>query len=360
MNPQILYDIAEIVNKRKKQGKEVIKLNVGEPEQPPPKILYQEIYQALKKGRITYGPAAGNYDLRSEIARIHKVKTESVLIGPGSKFLIFACLSLLTKEKNSEVIIIEPSWSAFSLMLKNFSAKPVYVKTELKNNWQIDIAKLQAKISKKTKAIILNSPNNPTSILVDPKTEKQIIALAHKNNIKVIKDLAYMDLVFDKKIKNLFQKNAIEIHSFSKKFSMTGFRLGYLIAEKEIVEKLTKFMQITITSTPLFIQDGALALLKTNFNYPAKLAQVYKKRAEKIGKMLKEKSIEFAQPDAGFYIFADIKKNAEKVCIKLIDKGVALVPGSAFGPYPTFVRISLTETEKSLVKAIKLLLEESA
>lgn len=360
MNPQILYDIAEKVNLRKKQGKKIIKLNVGEPEQPPPKILYQEIYKAMQKGRITYGPAAGNYDLRSEIAKLHKVKAENVLIGPGSKFLIFACLNLLTKEKDSEVIIIQPSWSAFSLMLKNFSAKPVYVKTELKNNWKVNVYRLKAKISKKTKAIILNSPNNPTSVLVDPKTEKQIVKIAQKNNIRIIKDLAYVDLVFDKQTDSIFQKNIIEIRSFSKKFAMTGFRLGYLIAEKEIVEKLTKFIQITITSNPLFIQDGALALLKTNLHYPQKLAVIYKKKAEKIGKILKEKDVDFAKPDAGFYIFADIKKGAEKVCLKLIDKGVALVPGTAFGPYPTFVRISLTETEENLLKAMKLLLKESA
>lgn len=351
MNPQILYDIFEKAAKARASGKDVIKLNVGEPEQSPPEELFSAIEKSLRSGRTTYGPAAGDPSLRKLLASEHGVKTENILIGPGSKFLIYATLKLLSK-RNENIAIPLPAWSAFSLMFKDLDIKKInYIKTTENNNWQIQNSDLE-RINKGS--IIITNPNNPTSSLFD---YGPLFKICKKNNILIIKDCAYQDLTFSPIKSSVDLENSIEIHSFSKKFCMTGFRIGYLIAREEIIKSLTKFMQITISNVPLFIQDGAYHLLKTNKTFPRKVAGIYRKRAEMIGKILEKNNITFVKPDAGFYIFANISRPSEKLCLQLIDKGVAFVPGTAFGPYPNYIRISLTEEESRLKKGIGILLD---
>ncbi|MBI2029400.1 pyridoxal phosphate-dependent aminotransferase [Candidatus Gottesmanbacteria bacterium] len=351
MNPQILYDIFEKAGKARASGKDVIKLNVGEPEQSPPKELFKAIEKSLKSGRTTYGSASGDPNLRELLAKEHGIKPENVLIGPGSKFLIFATLKLLSKTKG-KIIIPLPAWSAFSLMFKDLGINNIhYLKTTEKNNWQINISDLEKVVRG---SIIITNPNNPTSTLFDYAS---ILKICKRNRIKIIKDCAYQDLTFYEIKNKVDLENTIEIHSFSKKFCMTGFRIGYMLANSTIVSALTKFMQITISNVPLFIQDGAYHLLKTNKSFPRKVASVYKKRVEVIGKILTDNNVTFVKPNAGFYIFANIGRPSEKLCLELIDKGVAFVPGTAFGPYPNYIRISLTEDENRLKKGINILIK---
>lgn len=355
MNPQILYDIFEKVKTRKDQDKDIIELNVGEPEQKPPHLLFTAINKSLNSGRITYGPAAGDPKLRELLAKIHCVRSENILIGPGSKFLIYAAIKYLLKNAGDELILPLPAWSAFLLMVKDVNKKLVELKTYEKENWQIDLSRLDKVISKNTKAIILTNPNNPTSTLIHRTVVSHLSELAKKSNLTIIKDCAYQDLTFNVIKTKMDLQNTIEIHSFSKKFAMTGFRLGYLIAHSSIIEKLTKFMQITITSVPLFIQDGALELVRKQPSFSRKIAKIYQKRARLVGNLLSKAGISFVKPDAGFYIFANLDIPTEQFCLNLIDKGVAVVPGTAFGPYPTYVRISLTEEEDRLLKGIKII-----
>lgn len=357
MNPQILYDIFEKVAKRKASGKDVVKLNIGEPEQSPPKRLFSAINASFKRGRITYGHAAGDPTLRSLLAKEHKVMPENILIGPGSKFLIYATLKLLAT-KDSSIILPLPAWSAFWLMFKDLGLKNInHLITKETEGWEINIKDF-AKIKYKNSTIlILTSPNNPTSSVIKPSTALEIKRFAKKNNIFIIKDCAYQALTFNKYEKEVIDlTSTIEIHSFSKKFCMTGFRIGYMVAKKEIIEKLTKFMQITISNVPLFIQDGAIELLKHESDFPKYVAQIYKNREEKVAYLLKKAGITFVAPSAAFYIFTNLKRPTEKLCLDLVDRGVAVVPGTAFGPYPTYVRISLTESENRLLKGVKLII----
>lgn len=352
MNPQILYDIFEKVAKRRGEGKDVIKLNVGEAEQSPPKILFSAINRSLKSGRTGYGPAAGTSEIRELLAKQHGVSKENILIGPGSKFLIYATLKILT-ENETAVTIPLPSWSTFNLMFKDLKINKInYLKTTEENKWQItkrDLEKIESGV------IIITNPNNPTSTLFD---FEQILTISKKKKVLIIKDCAYEALVFNKRIKTKVDlTNTIEIHSFSKKFCITGFRIGYLIANEEIVRRLTYFMQITISCVPLFIQDGVVELLNKQVYFPRKLATIYEKRANMISKMLKNCGISFVKPDAGFYIFANCHQPTEKLCLNLLDKGVAVVPGTAFGPYPTYIRISLTEKDNSLIKGVEIILD---
>ncbi len=353
MDPQILYNIAEKVLQKKSAGHDVIKLNIGEPDQEPPKLLISTINSALYDGRATYGPAAGEPKLRDLLAKLHNVREENVLIGPGSKFLVYATLRLISQSKKTGVIVPLPAWSAFHLMLKDLNISAVYIKTLEKDGWQLSTESLNKVINKNTNSILITNPNNPTSTSAVHIKDIQKIAAA--KGITLIKDCAYQALSFKDEKNTTDLNQTIEIHTFSKKFCMTGFRIGYLLAQKETIEKLTKFVRITVNNVPLFIQDGAIKLLEEKQQFPQTITSIYKKRAQMVGEMLKLAGITFVLPDAGFYIFANIKKDAEKFCLKIIDRGVAIVPGTAFGPYPTYVRISLTEEENRLKKGIQII-----
>lgn len=358
----ILYTIFEQVQKKKEQGKQIIGLNVGEPDQKPPLIIAKTISKALKEGRINYGSAAGEISLRKAIAQKHQVEFGNVVIGPGSKFLIYAFLKTILTKKDDEIIMPSPIWGTYESTINNIGlGKIKFLKTDFSNNWQINIKKLTKLINNKTKAIIICNPNNPTSTIINSVIIKKIIALINQSNIKLIFDNAYKGLIFkpQEKLKLTKLNNIIQIYSFSKTFAMTGFRLGYAITDKTLINQIIKFNQITITCVPQFIQEAGLMALKKETDFTKKLAKIYYKRALLAGKILNTSGIKFIAPDAGFYIFAKLSKvNGEEFALKLLNRGVAVVPGSTFGLYNDFIRISLTVPEKELIKGLKIICAE--
>lgn len=189
-----------------------------------------------------------------------------------------------------------------------------------------------------------------------------VLRRAKERNFFCLIDSAYKDLIFNKEdfLDPSFNdlKNAAYAFTFSKKFSMTGFRLGFLISSPLITAGIARFNQITITNVPLFVQDSGSQALKKAKGFASKMRQVYKKRVQTVGSILEKYKIEFVKPAAGFYLFPNIKQDSEKFAYKLLDKKVAVVPGTAFGPYKEFIRISLTESDDRLEKGIKILVQE--
>jgi len=358
----ILYEIFEQVKNKKARGDSIIELNIGEPDQMPPSKFLRMAGQFVKQGNIKYGSAVGEIDLKQTIAERHAVEIGNVIIGPGSKFLIFACLKTLLTRKDDEVIVPVPSWGTYTAMINNIGfGKIRYLVNSLKENWQIDLNKLHSLINKKTKVLIICDPSNPTSTKLKKEIKHEIIRIADKNKVKIILDNAYEGLIFAKHKQEKFKKidNFIQIFSFSKTFAMTGFRLGYAIADQKIINEIAKFNQITITCVPPFIQQAGLIALSQESNFTKNLVRIYQQRAILAEKVLKQAGIEFIKPAAGLYIFAKISGiNAEQFCLKLLNKGVAIVPGTAFGPFPEFIRISLTAPEEKLIRGLNIMVNE--
>lgn len=353
----LLYQIFEAVKQRKQQGEDIIELNVGEPDQSPPQSVIAALSQVAQAGQIKYGPASGEPGLKAAIAKKYRISPESIVVGPGSKFLVYALLHSLLASPQDEVIIPTPTWAAYASMVTTIGrGKTILIPTSPKNGWDVAVATIEKHLSPHTKVILICNPNNPTSLLTPETTIKRISLLCQRHKIHLIIDQAYEGLVFTRTKpipKNL--PHTSYCLTFSKEYAMTGFRLGFVITTPELVQKLVSFNQLTITSVPQFIQAaGALALEKETA-FPKKLQEEYQHRAKLAQSILKKAGCDFVPPDSGLYIFPDIHRDSETFCLKLLDRGVATVPGSAFGPYPTHIRISLTEKTPRLETGLTII-----
>jgi aspartate aminotransferase len=187
-----LYEIAERVIELEKAGKKIIKFNIGDPDQDTPKELIAVASKALKEGKTKYGSAVGDKKLREKIGQIYQIKPERVIISPGSKWAIFSIIYLLLK-KGDNIILPSPHWTAYEKIAERMGIKIKFLKTKLESNWEINLEELENLIDKKTRLIILNNPNNPTSKVINEKIVEGIVEMANKNKIKILSDETYWE-----------------------------------------------------------------------------------------------------------------------------------------------------------------------
>jgi aspartate aminotransferase len=355
---KMLYEINEKALKLQSEGKKVIKLNIGDPDLETPPEIVEAAYDAMKRGKTKYSSAFGEKSLREKLAGIHKVYADNVIITPGSKFGIFSVMYLLLKD-GGNVVIPTPYWTAYALTAKNLGAETRFVRTELDSNWKIDLETLENAIDKDTRLIILNNPKNPTSNVIDPKVLDGIVRIADDRGITILSDEVYADISFVK-TKSILEYGGdhILVTGFSKTFTMTGWRLGYAIANTELIEKMAKLNQITISNVPVFIQEAGLKALELGNQIKEKIKQVYRERAKLACDLLSKSKLEFSEPSAPFYLFPRRRDiDSEKFALNLLDDGVAVAPGTAFGDYREHFRISLTAPRDDLTVALNKICE---
>jgi aspartate aminotransferase len=341
----VLYEINEKALKLESQGKKIIRLNLGDPDMATPPEIVEAAYASMKAGKTKYSSSYGENSLRQKLAEIHGVKAENVVITSGSKWGIFATMFLMMKG-GGNVIIPTPYWTAYELTAKALGAQTKLPRTELENNWKVDLDKLEALIDKNTRMIILTNPNNPTSKVMDAEILDGIVEIANRKGVTVLSDEVYATIAFTKTKSILaYDGNCKHILSngFSKTFTMTGWRIGYIIAHKTLIDNITKLNQITINNVPVFIQEAALKALEMRQRLSSKIKQEYEERAKLASKTLAEAGLLFSKPEAPFYVFPKRPGlDSEKFTLDLLDKGVAVAPGTAFGDYREHFRISLT------------------
>ncbi|MEM3641262.1 MAG: pyridoxal phosphate-dependent aminotransferase [Candidatus Bathyarchaeia archaeon] len=353
----MLYEIAEKVTRLEDEGKKIIKLNLGDPDQPTPSEIIEAAYEAMKRGETKYSSSTGEKNLREAIADIHGVSKDNVVITAGSKWGIFAIMFLRLK-KGENVIIPTPHWTAYDLIAKTLGVEVRFLRTELESCWEIDVKKLEALIDEKTRIIILNNPNNPTCKVISEKKIGEIVQIAENHGVTVLSDEVYADISFAQAKSILdISENHIVVRSFSKAFAMTGWRVGYVIAKKDLIEKIVKFNNITLTNIPVFIQGAALKALELRHEIIQKIREEYRKRAELACKILSETDLKFSKPEAPFYLFPKRDGlNSEEFAFKLLDMGVAVAPGTAFGDYKEHFRLSLTAPDADIELGLKIII----
>ncbi len=356
----MLYEINEKAIRLENQGKKIIRLNLGDPDLATPNEIIEAAYASMKAGKTKYSSSYGEIKLREKLAELHGVKAENVVITPGSKWGVFATMYLILKS-GGNVIIPTPYWTAYDLIAKSLGAQTKLLRTEMEDGWKVDLDKLENLIDKNTKMIILNNPNNPTSKVMDAETLDGIVDIANKKGVTILSDEVYGTISFVK-TKSILEYNGDHKHilttGFSKTFSMTGWRVGYIIANKLLVDNITKLNQITINNVPVFIQEAALKGLELQKPLAAKIKEEYEVRAKIASSTLSKAGFLFTKPEAPFYVFPKrAGLDSEKFTLSLLDKGVAVAPGTAFGDYREHFRISLTAPREEIKIALEKISE---
>lgn len=338
------------------EGKKIIHLEVGEPDYLPPVSVKNELSKTFEKKRVHYTQTTGVPILRKSIAKKRSVKEENVIVTPGARFAVFsAMVSILSV--GDEVIISEPAWPAYRDCANFIGVKVKAVRTNVHQNWDLDLDQLEQMITPNTKMIVLNSPNNPTGKIVRQQQIDAVLALAGKNDMFVLSDEVYSmySYVPYKSILEFEYNKSIMVSSFSKSHAMTGFRVGYAISGKDIIDKISKIQAIAITSVAEPMQYAAVAALDADVT---KNKILMKKRLDFIGKQLENLPCEYINPDGGMYYFVRFNKNVEvnKTIFELLNEGVAVAPGAGFGEaYSDFIRISACQPIKSLNDGLKII-----
>ena len=347
----MLYEINEKALKLESEGKKIIRLNLGDPDLATPPEIIEAAYASMKAGKTKYSSSYGELRLRQKIAEVHGVKAENVVVTPGSKWAIFATMFLMLKN-GGNVIIPTPYWTAYDLIAKSLGAKTKLLRTEMEDGWKIDLGQLESLIDEETRMIILNNPNNPTSKVIDSKTLGGIVKLANKKGVIVLSDEVYgaISFVETKSVLDYdSQCKHILTNGFSKTFTMTGWRIGYIVANKLLIDNVTKLNQITINNVPVFIQEAALKGLELHKQIASKIRAKYKQRADLASSKLSAAGFKFTKPEAPFYMFPKMEGlDSEKFTLNLLDMGVAVAPGTSFGDYREHFRISLTAPDDQI------------
>jgi len=330
------------------EGKKIIHLEVGEPDFKPPKEVKTALEEVYDKGYGKYGPAKGITELRNELTKVVGrafAGIENIMICPGARFGVYLAITTLLNP-GDEIIVIEPAWPAYKDCALNAGVKVRTIKTTLETEWEPSIEQINNAINENTKMIVINYPNNPTGKWWNPMVDK-IINAAEEHDLYVLSDEIYEKYDRGTVLGNPscwdVQSNVdktIITKSFSKSHAMTGYRIGYVIAEPSIIEKMSKLQALSLTNVSEPIQYAALQALKADASENSK---IIKSRLDALVKSAKDIGLEFIEPDGAMYLFAKTKyKNfdATKFSEKLLEHGVAIAPGEGFGDYKEFFRIT--------------------
>jgi len=324
-----------------------IKLTIGEPEQDTPENIRAAAAAALEAGKTHYAPNQGIPALRQAVAefetgRGHTVSADQVLITVGATQGLYTALTGMLNP-GEEVIIPAPGFVLYESIVLAAGGVPKFLDLS-KTDFQIRQQSLLPLVTEKTKAIILNSPNNPTGVVLDEESLAAVKAAILGKPIFLICDNVYQALCdipcpclsTDPELDG----QVLVSQSFSKPWAMTGWRVGYLTAPRYVMDRLLLLSAATIASVPTFVQHAAVEALRTD---PTPLAATFRRRREYVARRLREMNISFPNPQGAFYVFADIRPfglTSDEFCTRMIkEAGVAAVPGSCFG-VEGFVRLS--------------------
>ena len=326
-------------------GKDMIHMEVGQPDFAPPPRAGHALLEGFNKGYTKYDLSAGMPSLRKGIAEYasqrHTIHTSenNVIVTPGARFAVFAAITSLLKP-GDEIIIPEPTWPAYKEAAIYCGAKPRTIHTTLEQNWDITIQDIQDMTTPQTKMIVLCYPSNPTGKMLSPDIMDQIMRYAKENDMYVLSDEIYAEYAKSKpkSVLEYEYDKGIVTQSFSKSHAMMGFRIGYAISSADIINKMSRVAALCLTNVPGVIQYAAL---KTLNHDTTRNTQTMRKRLNTMCDIAEDAGLEFMRPDGAMYVFGRAKGILGLDLVdKCLDRGLALAPGVGFGHYPEFVRIS--------------------
>ena len=344
------------------QGKKIIHMEVGEPDFLPPKIVKEALEEVFDKGFLKYGQAKGMPVFREALAKyVSKkfnvnIQQDNIIVSPGARFSIFTAITTLLNP-GDEMIVIEPAWPAYKDCALNSGIKVRTINTTFEDKWEPSLEQIKNIVNSNTKMIVLNYPNNPTGKILNEKLQDDIIEIAKKNNLYVLSDEIYSQYAKSnwKSILSYNYDKSIVTQSFSKSHAMTGFRIGYGIADSKIIEKMAKLEALCLTNVSEPIQYIAMKALEADTSNNTNTVQT---RLDVLAEKASKMGLDFITPDGAMYLFVRINQegfDGVEFANSALEKGLAVAPGEGFGDYKNFIRLSACQDEETLVEGMSIL-----
>jgi aspartate/methionine/tyrosine aminotransferase len=350
------------------QGRDIVHLEIGEPDFDTPRNIIDAAVDALHKGFTHYGPSAGLMELREVIVqyvsdtRRVNVAPEEVIVVPGGKPIIFFSILALA-EQGDEVIYPNPGFPIYESMINYVGAKAVPIRLREELDFRLDVDELRALINDRTKLIILNSPQNPTGGVLEENDIERIAQSIGDRNIMVLSDEIYSRLIFEGEHHSIMsidgmKERTILLDGFSKTYAMTGWRMGYGVMRTDLATHIARLMTNSSSCTATFSQiAGIEALRGPQKSVDAMRAEFQKRRDVMVAGLNKIKGFSCRLPKGAFYVFPNITKTgwrSKKLADALLDDaGVAALSGTAFGNFGEgYLRFSVANSIENIEKAL--------
>ncbi|NCU16407.1 pyridoxal phosphate-dependent aminotransferase [Pallidibacillus pasinlerensis] len=374
LTPSATLAITAMAKELKASGVDVIGLGAGEPDFNTPDHIIEAAYQALLNGKTKYTATGGIEELKRAVCdKLLKdqgltYETSEIIVTNGAKHALYTLFQALLNE-GDEVIVIAPYWVSYTEQIKLAGGVPVIIETTEENEFKLTASQLEGAVTSKTKAIIINSPSNPTGMCYSERELLEIGSICLKHNITIVSDEIYEKLVYDgqkhvsiAQLSEELKQITVIINGLSKAYSMTGWRIGYAAGNKELIKQMTSIASHSTSNPTTPSQYGALAA----FNGPQDVVEEMRIQFEKRLNMFHEALVNIPgftclKPKGAFYLFPNVKEAAKLCGYSTVDEfakallseaHVAVVPGAGFGA-PDYIRVSYATSEADLIEAAK-------
>lgn len=374
LSPSSTLAITAKAKELKQQGYDVIGLGAGEPDFNTPEYILEAAKEAMDKGLTKYTPSGGIPELKGAIAaKFQKdndlsYANDQIIVTIGAKHALYTLFQVILN-KDDEVIVPAPYWVSYPEQIKLAEGKPVFIYASEQNHFKITPEELEKTITDKTKAIVINSPSNPTGMMYSKEELEKIGDVCLKHNIIIISDEIYEKLIYTNEphisiaaLSSDLKEQTVVINGVSKSHAMTGWRIGYAAGPKDIIKAMTNLASHSTSNPTSISQYAALAAYEAKIDTAAEIKQIFADRLDKFYRLISEiPGITCIKPEGAFYLFPNVLEAVTKngfdsvdewVAALLEEEKVALVPGSGFGS-PDNVRLSYALSIEDLTEAAK-------
>jgi aspartate/methionine/tyrosine aminotransferase len=364
------FEMLGRANELERQGRHIIHLEIGEPDFDTPEPIVRAGIDWLRNGATHYSPVPGVWDLRAAIAAHlssqhgQHIDPRHVLVTPGAKMMIFAIIQSVV-DPGDEVICPDPSYPAYGAAIRMAGATPVPVRLEESKGFRFDLGELERRINRRTRMIVINSPQNPTGGVLTLDDLRKIADLANKHDLMILSDEIYSEIYYaDRPASILDIPNILDrvlfVNGFSKIYAMTGWRLGYGVVPADTFSTIELFLNNSVSSTATFTQRAALEAFTAETEAETrKMVAEFRKRRDVFADGLNRiPGIRCLKPLGAFYLFPNISGvglPSEQFANRLLNEaGVAALPGTAFGDYGEgYIRLSFANSLANLETALE-------
>ncbi|QIZ11141.1 pyridoxal phosphate-dependent aminotransferase [Priestia megaterium] len=374
LTPSTTLAITAKAKELKEQGEDVIGLGAGEPDFNTPQYILDAASQSMNEGHTKYTPSAGLPALKKAIIKKFEAdqgltyKLNEIIVGNGAKHVLYTLFQVLLND-GDEVIIPTPYWVSYPEQVKLAGGVPVYIEGLEQNQFKVTPEQLKSAITKNTKAVIINSPSNPTGVLYTAEELYELGKVCLEENILIVSDEIYEKLVYGEnkhvsiaQLSPELKDQTIVINGVSKSHSMTGWRIGYAAGNKVIIEAMTNLASHSTSNPTTTAQYAAIAAYNGSQQPVEDMRQAFEKRLSIIfDKLVAIPGVTCVKPQGAFYLYPNVRKAAELTGYQnvdafvealLVDAKVAVIPGSGFGT-PDNIRLSYATSLELLEKAVE-------